>query len=305
MSSTTATSSPSSDALDGAARPALPAHDDEAEQPEYPARQARPQPDPMIMATQPAVERQQRDEADEPQGGADRDDAGGVDLHRGRLYQRATPSHDAQRTSRPSPPTFDELLADLRRLPCRVVRDRLGPGPSPEQLVLRLRSEPGLVCLRGAWAGGGAVVTSRPLLVLPESADARTALDALPYVDDADVDVIGGGWFGVLGYDGRNRLAFHDHLLRLVDGVWWFESLRSDSRAAALDERSRVLAEVVASLSDVERPQARVGRFGGPAPAAHLAAVERAVEHIRAGDIYQVNVCTRLSAPFAGAPVDL
>ncbi|MDT4938884.1 MAG: para-aminobenzoate synthetase / 4-amino-4-deoxychorismate lyase, partial [Pseudonocardiales bacterium] len=42
-----------------------------------------------------------------------------------------------------------------------------------------------------------------------------------------------------------------------------------------------------------------------PAPAAHLAAVERAVEHIRAGDIYQVNVCTRLSAPFAGAPVDL
>jgi para-aminobenzoate synthetase/4-amino-4-deoxychorismate lyase len=34
--------------------------------------------------------------------------------------------------------------------------------------------------------------------------------------------------------------------------------------------------------------------------AEHLSAVERAVELIRAGELYQVNVCTRLAAPFEG-----
>jgi para-aminobenzoate synthetase / 4-amino-4-deoxychorismate lyase len=43
----------------------------------------------------------------------------------------------------------------------------------------------------------------------------------------------------------------------------------------------------------------------GAPPADHLAAVERAVELIRAGELYQVNVCTRLSAQFSGSAAGL
>ena len=37
----------------------------------------------------------------------------------------------------------------------------------------------------------------------------------------------------------------------------------------------------------------------------HLVAVSRAIEHIRSGDVFQVNVCTRLEAQFSGDPVEL
>jgi anthranilate synthase component 1 len=47
-------------------------------------------------------------------------------------------------------------------------------------------------------------------------------------------------------------------------------------------------------------PRARVGACTVDAPALHLAAIARALEHIAAGDVYQVNLARRWSAPFEG-----
>ena len=42
-----------------------------------------------------------------------------------------------------------------------------------------------------------------------------------------------------------------------------------------------------------------------PGAEAHLVSVARAIEHIRSGDVFQVNVCTRLEAGFSGDPLEL
>src|SRR5689334_15342264 len=51
-----------------------------AEEPEAEAGQAGPHPPQVVILLEPAVERQQHQEAEEPQRGADRDRAGAVDV---------------------------------------------------------------------------------------------------------------------------------------------------------------------------------------------------------------------------------
>jgi para-aminobenzoate synthetase/4-amino-4-deoxychorismate lyase len=135
-------------------------------------------------------------------------------------------------------------------------------------------------------------------------ADPLAAVADQPVVTNADDGVVGGGWFGRLAFDGPSQLAFYDCVLRRVDGRWRFESLWSAERDAALDERR---AAWQALLADEPSPVAgwTAGEFRGPSADDHLAAVERAVELIRAGELYQVNVCTRLVGNFAGSSVDL
>ena len=186
---------------------------------------------------------------------------------------------------------------------CRVHTEPLGPGPSPDEVLRTLSGEDGLACLWGSWAGGGAMVLSRPLRVVAGTADPATLADQ-PRLDRPDPDVVGGGWFGVLGYDAPSSyIAFYDHLLRYRDGTWHFEALWSDQRDAALCAVRDELRDVLEMAPP--RSTWRVGAFGGPPPVAHLDAVERAVELIRAGELYQVNVCTRLTAPFEGSPAAL
>src|SRR5262249_58080133 len=74
----------------------------------------------------------------------------------------------------------------------------------------------------------------------------------------------------------------------------------------ALADRPGVRDELVAVLgTPTERPQWTAGEFGGAVQARHLDAVERAIELIRAGELYQVNVCTRLGASFTGSAAGL
>lgn len=196
---------------------------------------------------------------------------------------------------------------DLARLRCRVVSAPLGPGPDPFAVMRAAAREPGLICLTGAWAGGGTLITVDPLLVAAAEADPFTALGRSPHVDagaDGDTDVVGGGWFTELGYDGRSRLAWHDHLLRHRDGQWFFEALWSGERAGELRVARRRYVALLERAGDARAPW-QVGRFDLPDAERHLAAVERAVELIRAGEIYQVNVCTRLRAAFSGSPAGL
>jgi para-aminobenzoate synthetase/4-amino-4-deoxychorismate lyase len=188
---------------------------------------------------------------------------------------------------------------------CRVHTESLGPGPAPDQVLRLMAGAPGLMCLWGSWAGGGALVLSRPLRVHAGDREPAAVLADQPRVEDADPAVVGGGWFGVLGYDApSSHLAFYDHVLRYdAGGEWHFEALWTDERAAELSlirDQIRVLLRAGPVRADW-----RAGTFTGPPALAHLAAVERAVELIRAGDLYQVNVCTRLGAPFEGSAAGL
>ncbi|HJQ41817.1 MAG TPA: aminodeoxychorismate synthase component I [Jatrophihabitantaceae bacterium] len=185
----------------------------------------------------------------------------------------------------------------------RVTSVRLGPGPAAHEIVQRMNGASRLVCLIGKWAGGGALVTADPVVVLPPDADPSVALAAMPSIESPDPDVVGGGWFGSVGYDGGHVLAFYDWVLRYADGEWYFETLQTPQRADALAQRRSELMAMFASPTPA--PAWRVGRFAGPSRLEHLAAVERAVAEIRAGEIYQVNVCTRLAARVEGDPLGI
>ncbi|HZD98559.1 MAG TPA: aminodeoxychorismate synthase component I [Micromonosporaceae bacterium] len=202
------------------------------------------------------------------------------------------------------------LFASADPKPFRPVAVDLGPGPSVAEMVRRSAgadSDAGLVCLHGQWAGGGGIVASRPVVTREFEAHAdaidavRTPPTAGSVVDD---EFVGGGWFGWLAYDGPSYLAFYDHLLRRDrDGRWRFEALWTPERQDALDERRRELTRLLRSKG--ARLSSAVGTFAGADMTRHLTAVEDAIELIRAGEIFQVNVCTRLSASFDGQPAAL
>jgi para-aminobenzoate synthetase/4-amino-4-deoxychorismate lyase len=200
--------------------------------------------------------------------------------------------------------TIDAVVAR----PVTVTAELLGPGPEPERVLSRLARRAGLGCLHGDWAGGGALVVCDPVLVVDGPHDPFAPLAVLPPVEsgaefDADANVVGGGWFGYVGYDGSARWAFHDHLLRYRTGQWWFESLRTPSRTAALSAQRELLAAALHDEVDVATFQLGPARL--PSREQHLVAVERAIADIRAGDVYQVNICTRLTGEFHGHPLAL
>src|SRR4051794_17380758 len=129
----------------------------------------------------------------------------------------------------------------------RAVRIPLEGTPAPHEAVRTLRGDTGPFALVGDWAGGGALLGSEPIRVAYPGEDAFALLDEQPVVEPAGA-VVGGGWFGVLGYRlGRlveelpadppsptplpaAALAFHDHLVRFDGKRWWFEALWSDER---------------------------------------------------------------------------
>jgi para-aminobenzoate synthetase / 4-amino-4-deoxychorismate lyase len=169
--------------------------------------------------------------------------------------------------------------------------------------------------LIGSWAGGGALIGSEPVIEAGFGDDPFSVLDDLPAASSHDV-VVGGGWFGYLGYHLGRRLeclpagpsratplpdaawAFYDHLLRFdgSDGRWWFEALWIEARATALERRYRTLQERLRRPAPRPQLSAPLMFVPVPSPLAHAEAVRRCVEHIRAGDVFQVNVCMRLES---------
>lgn len=164
------------------------------------------------------------------------------------------------------------------------------------------------MALLGAWHHGEALIAFDPVGVLTGD---PFAVDLEPSPDPG----FGGGWIGAWGYQLGSRLerlppspprpepqpdhrvAFYDHVLRRTDGTWWLESLRSDS---ARD------AQILAALESPGPPRDfEVGSFEmTPGLDGHRAALEQVLEHVRAGDIFQANLCARLEAPFRGDPLD-
>jgi para-aminobenzoate synthetase/4-amino-4-deoxychorismate lyase len=187
----------------------------------------------------------------------------------------------------------------------------------PTSVLRRLRGEPGLVGLVGAWAGGGAIITCRPAEV--HEGDPF----ALPHRWDGVGPGLGfgGGWIGLWGYQ-LNRLleevppspprprpqtdswiARYEWVLRYaVDtGQWAFETLLAGTAAeAAYDEAVQLL----------ERPEGERGFAFEPFAMAggadrYRSAVAAAREHIWAGDIFQANICSRFDSRLDGDPLDV
>jgi para-aminobenzoate synthetase/4-amino-4-deoxychorismate lyase len=104
-----------------------------------------------------------------------------------------------------------------------LVRTRLDCSLSPQQVLASVAPEPMPFALIGSWAGGGAIVGCRPLVVAGRDADPFAVIDALPRLDGdrtgpegpaggparpegpaggppRPAHAVGGGWFGWLGY---------------------------------------------------------------------------------------------------------
>ena len=181
-----------------------------------------------------------------------------------------------------------------------ITRRRLDIGFEPVDVLRRLRGRDRVAALIGEWHQGEALIACDPVEVL---ADDPFAIDGLD------------GWLlGAWGYrlgatverlpdlgsrpvpQPEFRLARYDVVLRLVDGAWFVEHLP--------DAELSGLLELLAG-TDEARPFT-VGNFDmHPSAEAHQRSVQKALDHIAAGDIFQVNLCARMDAEFEGDPLDL
>jgi aminodeoxychorismate synthase component I len=216
----------------------------------------------------------------------------------------------------------------------RLVRRALSWDLQPGDVLRLVRDDAHPFALVGAWAGGGAVIASEPLVTRSPPQRLADVLDS-PWPgpgprprgdlgDLGDLGGFGGGWIGYLGYalagdlvrlppapGGPRRLpawwfGYYDHVLRQDgrSGRWFFEALWAPERADALERR---FGDLVARARSAPEPRGYAcGDFGlVPSAGEHRKAVRRTVEYIRQGDIFQANICLRLEASFRGDPLDL
>ncbi|HST48749.1 chorismate-binding protein, partial [Jatrophihabitans sp.] len=190
----------------------------------------------------------------------------------------------------------------MAELLARRLRLRMAPAELLRALAGSTELDTGvLVCLAGRWAGGSALIGWHPVR---QVTDVRLIGEPAAPSGDPAGDAMGGGWFGWWGYSGLSWFGYFDRLLRRdPDGHWWLESTAGDG-----PDQLAELAGTVERLGSLPPPPAQPPRISGLAGTVrhrHLAAVERAITAIRAGQLYQVNVCARFSARLAGPPVEL
>jgi anthranilate synthase/aminodeoxychorismate synthase-like glutamine amidotransferase len=215
-------------------------------------------------------------------------------------------------------------LGEPSDAPLSVVAWPLNTTLTPQEMLRLFRDRDRLVGLVGSWASGGALVAFDPC----RRADSLDVLDEDPPAQDGDSGaLVGGGWFGVLGYQlGRAverlpdpprrvhatpacELAYYDHVLRFDrrSARWWFEALYRDHNEAQMLTRYRWVREQVAKTDETAWAPKRfsVGAFDvTPGVTEHRCAISRVLSHIHAGDIFQANLCVRLDAVFEGDPLD-
>jgi len=201
---------------------------------------------------------------------------------------------------------------------------------SPAEALRCLRGDSLPFAFVGAWADGEAILGSQPVGIAGSREDPfalldrRPMIDATPVAEDPHHMIVGGGWFGFLGYGlGRladaatppqppacvplplHHLAFYDHVLRRdSDGRWWFEMLWTPHRAAALADRERALRARL-SKPPAAQPASAGAWSWSPSLDEHARAVASIIGQINAGDLYQANLALRLEGRVEGDPLDL
>ena len=206
----------------------------------------------------------------------------------------------------------------------RVVKVPLAMNKSPSAVLRAVRGGARPFALFGSWSGGRALVGSDPLVVVEDADDPFALVDQQPEIAAAVPGATGGGWVGYLGYAlgglverlpspprrpvplPSSMLAFYDHVVTCDgSGDWWFEALWSDEQSVRLEARLLEWQRRAAAPDEATGEYA-CGTFRlTPSPETHRVSVSRAIEHIRSGDLFQVNVCTRLEAGFDGDPLEL
>lgn len=188
--------------------------------------------------------------------------------------------------------------------------ERLGRGGTPDRVLGALAERAGILkipppaALTGEWFGAAAVLVPS---VSVESVPPEEVFSLPPGAaecGDAGRPRIGGGRIGYLAYPDRipERPAlplaaggWTDTVLRLdADGCWWYETLGAapcpdDLAAAVLDAKTTDSGWHI----DWIRPHRDEHRRG----------VERCLDAIRAGEVYQACVCTRFTGRWDGDPL--
>ncbi len=167
-----------------------------------------------------------------------------------------------------------------------------------------------------AWAGdwsSGALVTCDPVVVARSDADPFAVFTRLPAVepDPAYPEAVGGGWFGYLSFPARGgvpsfpraSLAWYRDVLRFDGAHWWYEALLDDGFGRT--EAAARCADLCRDLVTPAHPEpARLEVTGVPDATAHVVAVERCVQAIRCGEIYQATIACTIEGRLHGCPHD-
>jgi para-aminobenzoate synthetase/4-amino-4-deoxychorismate lyase len=223
-------------------------------------------------------------------------------------------------------------------LPFCPVRRPLDWDLDPVEALTLVRRDAHPIALIGSWADGTSVISSEPLvtsgppLPLTEVFDAPTPASRTLVPDGVPgpgwtrgcSPAFGGGWMGYLGFGLACDLmpvppapgeppmlptwwfGYYDHVLLRegASGRWFFEALWTAERAGALERRFSDLSQR-ARAARIRPVSYSCGPFQLFPPAGeHESAVAQAVEYIRAGDIFQANICLRLEADYQGDPLD-
>jgi para-aminobenzoate synthetase / 4-amino-4-deoxychorismate lyase len=201
-------------------------------------------------------------------------------------------------------------VVDLEALtrPVRVsARPIAVPARAPGDIVRLSRALTQPVVLTGQWAAGEVVLAADPIHVETGAGEPFEVLDRQPPIEGGIPDgAVAGGWFGWIGFQPScHALGFYPNVLRRRRGQWWDEALVGIVDDDALEGRRRALRELVQSPAPDAAPYEL-----GPVAASrdrtgHVVAVERCMQHIRAGEIYQANICLTLRAAFTGSAADL
>ena len=162
-------------------------------------------------------------------------------------------------------------------------------------------------------------LASDPIAEVVASGESANPLSALNELDIAsDPNAHFPRWFGVVAYDAYWNRANAKHQQRKRDyanEVLRFHRYDAVAHANESGEVTAVYGDDEAacarfmaraeSAATIAEPTFIVGEPSVPAASEHEAAIQKALDHIRRGDIYQVNLARRWRAKFEGEPLAL
>jgi para-aminobenzoate synthetase component I len=161
--------------------------------------------------------------------------------------------------------------------------------PTPRTIADSLRHRPGFVWIDSAAEDGLSILGANPELILEGGAGDLPRLEqALKkrHLSCSENDLATGAAIGFFRFDGSFRFGFYEHPL-IHQGTCW----KRDPGIPINTFASPVSSPISFQPEITEE--------------AYVAMVNRAKEYIAAGDIYQVCLAHRFSAPFTGDPWSL